>query len=383
VKQKEIKISLRVWDFTLPKYFHLRTAFDFYEYLVDLRTPRKDNESEQDYTERKEELKKNYYLDMLRHRINPIHNVGNPKFLGKKDNVYLLDFEEFDRKVEFYRNFGQTCFGIAQEWPYGYKGNWTDKWYGFKNAEAVEGVFREYGKHLEEKGWLDFAYAYIFDETFHRVKDITSLIHKGHPGIKNLLTMTPQEGYPDIDIWCVRINNIERKTVEDFRKKGKEIWMYIAGHTSPYPSLNLDLPSIEYRIIPWICWKYETKGLLYWCVNWWHNVDPWKDSMNYPGQNGNGCLYYPSLDGINPIGSIRLEILRDGLEDYEYLFLLKKLLERLKEKKNNEVLIKNIERILTLPKKVLRDAGCFSYSSKNLLDLRKKIGFLIENINDF
>ena len=36
--------------------------------------------------------------------------------------------------------------------------------------------------------------------------------------------------------------------------------------------------------------------------------------------HGDGVLVYPGIDG--PIGSIRLANIRDGLEDYEYLWLL-------------------------------------------------------------
>jgi hypothetical protein len=378
-KTKELKITLRVWDFLLSRRAHLKTAFDFYESLVDLRHPKRNNETGPAYTLRLDKLKKGYYLDMLAHRINPIHNVGNPKFLGKRDSGYILDFKDFDERVRFYKDFGQVCFGIAQEWPYGFKGDWTDKWYGFTDAQALEGVFRTYGKHLEEEGWLDNAYAYIFDETLWRVKEFTSLIHKGHPGIKNLVTMTPAEGYPDVDIWCVRINNLEKPSVQKFRKDRKTIWTYVASPTRPYPSLNLDLPSIEYRIIPWICWKYDIKGLLYWCVNWWRDTNPWQDPMTYPDQNGNGSLYYPDPQGCVPIGSIRLEVLRDGLEDYEYLYILK---ERLKELKSNPEgkgeLIKKIEEILRVPSEIVKTPAYHTYEPDKIYKLREEIASLIQ-----
>lgn len=57
----------------------------------------------------------------------------------------------------------------------------------------------------------------------------------------------------------------------------------------------------------------------------WPNV-PW-DSCTYFYFNGEGQLVYPEPDGI-PYSSIRLENFRDGMEDYEYLFRLKKLLSK-------------------------------------------------------
>ena len=43
-------------------------------------------------------------------------------------------------------------------------------------------------------------------------------------------------------------------------------------------------------------------------------------------QNGNGLLVYPGEEG--PVPSIRLELLRDGMEDYEYLALLARAVDQ-------------------------------------------------------
>ena len=91
----------------------------------------------------------------------------------------------------------------------------------------------------------------------------------------------------------------------------------MASPTRPFPTIILDSPSIETRIIPWICRRAGATGLVYWCVNYWHLADPMENPMTWPDQNGNGSLYYPHPSG--PVGSIRLEVLRDGMEDYEYL----------------------------------------------------------------
>jgi hypothetical protein len=51
-----------------------------------------------------------------------------------------------------------------------------------------------------------------------------------------------------------------------------------------------------------------------WCVNTATTGDHWRNLY------GDGQLLYPGVDG--PIASIRLANIRDGLEDYEYLWLL-------------------------------------------------------------
>src|SRR5439155_497619 len=72
-------------------------------------------------------------------------------------------------------------------------------------------------------------------------------------------------------------------------------------------------------------------GLFYWGIDRWTS-DPWKNvnnrgmfgEGNYPGE---GVLVYPGqpagVSGVVP--SIRLKQLRDGIEDYEYVEILKKL----------------------------------------------------------
>ena len=58
--------------------------------------------------------------------------------------------------------------------------------------------------------------------------------------------------------------------------------------------------------------------------------DVWKDVNLYSG-NGDGTLFYPGRPQIIggtkqiPIESIRLKLIREGLEDYEYLAMLTKL----------------------------------------------------------
>jgi hypothetical protein len=58
--------------------------------------------------------------------------------------------------------------------------------------------------------------------------------------------------------------------------------------------------------------------------------NPWTDVRLFGG-NGDGTLFYPGrpsrIGGLAdiPIESIRLKLIREGMEDYEYLALLAKL----------------------------------------------------------
>jgi len=208
---------------------------------------------------------------------------------------------------------------------------------------------------------------------------VTALIHQAHPGIKNLLTMTPDLNYKDIDIWCPRINNFTPGLAEELAAHGKELWTYVAGPTRPYPNLNLDVRAVDYRILPWLCWKFKIKGLLYWSVNWWVKVNPWESAMTFTNQNGNGCLYYPGKAG--PVGSIRLEVLRDGLEDYEFFYLLAENTRRLREADTtgkSSGLIEECQAALELTDEVGSLPAYYTSSSQVIYQKREKIAGLLE-----
>ncbi len=81
----------------------------------------------------------------------------------------------------------------------------------------------------------------------------------------------------------------------------------------------------------WVAWKYKMQGELYYSMDEaYGEKDPWTDIRLFGG-NGDGTLFYPGLPARIgghtdiPIESIRLKLIREGMEDYEYLALLAKL----------------------------------------------------------
>ena len=111
--------------------------------------------------------------------------------------------------------------------------------------------------------------------------------------------------------------------------KGDQIWSYNGLVQDSYsPKWQIDFDPINFRIQPgFISQSLGLKGLLYWRVDLW-SQDPWTEVnvaafSTYPGE---GMLVYPGakvgIQGVAP--SMRLKWLRDGVEDYEYIELLKK-----------------------------------------------------------
>jgi hypothetical protein len=80
-------------------------------------------------------------------------------------------------------------------------------------------------------------------------------------------------------------------------------------------------------------YDYEVDGNLYWCVNYWtyKSFEYWEEAYIYPdGAVSEGKLLYPGERfGIaGPLSTLRLESIREGQEDYEYLWMMEqKILE--------------------------------------------------------
>jgi hypothetical protein len=82
----------------------------------------------------------------------------------------------------------------------------------------------------------------------------------------------------------------------------------------------------------WVAWKFRMEGELYYSMNeaYGQDNDPWVNIRLFGG-NGDGTLFYPGrpnrIGGRTdiPIESIRLKLIREGMEDFEYLALLARL----------------------------------------------------------
>ena len=119
----------------------------------------------------------------------------------------------------------------------------------------------------------------------------------------------------------------------------KRLWVYtscqshgcsaFSGTDSYYagwPSYTIDAPASQARAMGWLSFVLRTSGELYFAVDR-KLATAWHDQYAFGG-NGDGTLFYPGKPSIVggrrpiPIESIRLKLIRDGYEDYEYLALL-------------------------------------------------------------
>jgi Domain of unknown function (DUF4091) len=191
-------------------------------------------------------------------------------------------------------------------------------------------------------------YDYSADEIGHcsnlypTIRQWANNMHQA--GIKNLISMSPTPALYDdgsgtgrsaVDIWVllpVMYNN-SKNQVGEVLKKGDTVWSYNTLVQDAYsPKWEIDFSPVDFRIQPgFISHSLNLTGMLYWRVDKWPS-DAWDNvnnagtysSANYPGE---GMLVYPGqpvgVKGV--VASMRLKWLRDGVEDYDYLQILKEL----------------------------------------------------------
>jgi hypothetical protein len=90
--------------------------------------------------------------------------------------------------------------------------------------------------------------------------------------------------------------------------------------TGRYPNRFLDFSLLKTRILHWINWRYRLPGYLHWGLNYW-TQDPFHgDRIRGDLPPGDCWIVYPGPDG--PIESLRWEQMREGLQDFELLWML-------------------------------------------------------------
>ncbi len=276
---------------------------------------------------------------------------------------------------------------------------------------------RKLQAHLGEKGWLDEAFVYWFDEPAPKdyafVDNGFRKLKKYAPKLRRMLTEQVEEeliGGPDI--WCPVSHNYDHAAAEERRQHGEHFWWYVCcGPKAPYCTLFIDHPATELRVWLWQTWQRKIEGVLVWQVNYWTSTaaypdrdapqNPYEDPMGWrsgystpkgtrlPWGNGDGRFIYPPeaaadahppgpvLEG--PVDSIRWEMLRDGIEDYEYLVILKRLLAQ-KGARLPKADRARFAALLEVPPEISREMTDFTTDPAPIRARREEIAKAIERL---
>jgi len=342
----EIPVALTVWDFALPDGPTHKNHFGSF------RNVARDFDVDRD-SEECRQIEMRYCRAMAEHRLNPpIPHHLLPE-VGKDGSLTIVP-ERHEELKQFVAELHVTDFEIPRA-PFGrLRVSATEPDYKHvapEDREKAKRYYRGYYDYLEQSGWQDRAYVYLWDEpnlreNYEQVFVLAEIVHEAVPEAKCLVveqTYPHEADWPDIDpavdTWCPLWAFIDRGTIAAKIAGGDEVWSYTAlvqrapGYHPEYdqvkgldpPYWHIDRPMIVYRVPTWINRQYGITGLLYWSTVT-RVLDPWNNpAFAHPGHyNGGGYLFYPGVPcGIDgPVASMRLKNLRDGMEDYEYFAIL-------------------------------------------------------------
>ncbi|MCP4196884.1 MAG: DUF4091 domain-containing protein [Proteobacteria bacterium] len=145
-------------------------------------------------------------------------------------------------------------------------------------------------------------------------------------------TYERMDGY--VNMWCPLSSAFVQEEQDARVARGDDSWWYVCC-VPPKPRANLMVhySGVAHRMLFWQQKQRGITGLLYWSAVFWepkYTRDPWSNIRTYEfrgGAYGDGSLIYPGDEvGINgPVTSIRMELIRDGIEDYDYLTLFQQV----------------------------------------------------------
>ena len=386
LKPTTVPITLKVWDFSLPDQTHIRTLTWLGTGVIRAFYG---NDWSPEGERRHAQAVRNYEDMLLEHRLGPGGEVAAHVKKGK-DGTF--DFAGVDVTLERLTRKGMNAFimGTAPNLRRDGKKEYTPEF-----VKEFSETVKAYADHLRAKGWLDMAYVYTYDEApreaWPEVKKIAKAVKEAAPGARILQCLNQPEGVREltgfIDVFDVYVTQYHRAGVASFQKKGGEVWLAVCCYPMDHPNFFLEYPLLDLRATPWICWKHGAAGFEYWSPNAWganaqKKADIWPKSPwvanTFGKYNGDGYLTYPGPNGTC-LSSIRFEALRDGLEDYEYLWTLDWLLKQATADGKTRAAVEEAKKLLSLGE-IVKDSGAYSFEPERYAAHRRKLAAAIVSL---
>ena len=349
-----VNLRVKVYDFALPEQTHLITYMGVSgEGLARFHHVAPGSPELQ-------ALLRNYHAFLFASRMEPWFNEPlQPRMKVSGGSVAL----EFDAAAyDLYMKQWKTRRVILEAAPGALIGESRKAAIKPQTEKLIRSYLKQVYDYYRQNGWLDrLVFNSPIDKPdnandFEETRQWATLVHEAAPGVPFLATKTPVPQHPEwgtlrgyVNSFSIHGNDLNgiaiKQAMREEQARGGEMSWYIScDQAFPQPNYFIDAPAMDPLMVPWITWRYGMQGILYWDMKHWNEVQsPWTDAVTFHSGyfcsegwvlNGEGSLLYPgsetrantgqaNVDG--PVSSIRFELLREGIEDYEYLWLLTSL----------------------------------------------------------
>jgi hypothetical protein len=252
------------------------------------------------------------------------------------DGTWTYNYTIFDRWVSFMMNMGITqminCYSIIP---------WNNEVRYFDAAtqqhvdvsakpgtEEFTEIWRpfltDFREHLRKKGWLNITNIAMDERSPEEMKAALELLQKVVPefGVSFADNHKSYKEYPFLKDICIEFGSTFEAEDLAYRKQKGLISTFYVCCWPGFPNTFTFSPPAESTYLGWYAAGVGLDGFLRWAYNSWIE-DPVRDARFRSWASGDPFLIYPG-----PRSSIRFERLREGIQDFEKIRILREQFEK-------------------------------------------------------
>jgi len=282
----------------------------------------------------------------------------------KPDGSWIYDYSAFDTWVEF----SMEC-GISQQINCYSMVSWNKEYSYYDEAknqeivvlckpgdlvyEEIWGPFlKDFNKHLKLKGWDQICTISMDERSLEDLFEVIKLVEREAPGLRIAFAgrYHPELDELIFDMSVASVHVVPKENLSRRKKEGFKTTFYVCCVEEEPNTFTFSNPA-EASYLAWYAAYRNFDGMLRWSYNSW-TEHPLYDSRFRRFPAGDTYMIYPG-----GLSSIRFERLREGIQDFEKISILKnQLLEEgsnLSEEKLNllytELAKFDIQSLSTIP----------------------------------
>jgi glycosyl hydrolase family 123 len=306
----KLPLNLKVYPFALPE-------MPSFKFTCGLPRGRKYSKTTYDV----------WCRQLGKHRISARNIYSKPK-LSFDGNKPVIDSSEFKKDLDFLVNECHMNFFQA---PYSYVvGGHEEKFYQtfgpFKKGHTSKefkikylATMTDVATFMRKNNSLDYFLSIIWDEPYFehipQIKEVAELVNKA--GLRASMFGLAFAGHVPLQGYIKDYISVASQTsspfVRRFHERGERLYGY-----NPARAFKITKNPARSRRLIWWAGFTKIDGLLQWCVS------PTAKRVRYEDL-GHSWVYenpervFPNEDKKGFLSSVRFEMLREGLEDFEYL----------------------------------------------------------------
>lgn len=373
----ELPVTLHVWNFQVPAERHLSVInwWRFPGLGFDVRS----------YSREYWDLLRQFCLFLVEHRQTDIVvSIGLIQEKGDDKQDYSYDTSRLERYAEV-----AFAAGIRRAHLHSVGRRTQHITNPASRIEPNEKSLRRlavWEKVIRRRNWQDRFLVSISDEPFIHHEEsyaaIVDRVHKIAPSVR-CIEAVETEYLGKLDIYVPKLShlNLWYPRFQKVRREGAELWFYTCCHpVGRYPNRFLDQPLLKVRVLHWINYLYDLDGYLHWGLNHFATDNAYTQQAISQGLPlGDRAVVYPGRKGL--LGSLRFSAMRDGLQDFEYLWVLENELAKIKKKFGDDAFwLDPRQRPLELCRRVVWSFHDYTRYPKVLLETRHTIAQEIEDL---